>query len=83
MDGKRLTYDEKKKLFLEDEINRLDVMNIEKVREVYYFIKEFNYNLFQKLELYNFEEFIKNYSSIYETEEYIESSDSDDDLDDY
>ena len=37
----------------------------------------------EKVELYNYEEFIRKNSSIYETEEYIESSGSDDDLDDY
>ena len=78
---KELTYEEKKINFLEDEKFRLDVMNIEKTRDIFYFIKEYNYNLLQKMELYNFEEFIKKNSSIYTPDEYIETSDEDSDED--
>jgi len=79
---KKLTYEEKKINFLKDEEFKLDVINIEKIRDIFYFIKEYNYNLLQKMELYNFEEFIKKNSSIYIPEEYVETSDEDRD-DDY
>ena len=48
---------------------------------MYYLVKE--YNILEKLELFQFESFIKENSSIYDIDEYRESSDEDSEVDDY
>ena len=78
-----LTFEDKKNIHIENEEYRLDVINIEKVRDVFYFIKEYDITIFEKLELYHFEKFIKENSTLYDIDDYVESSDEDIDFDDY
>ena len=79
----KLTFEEKEKIHIENENYRLDVINIEKVRNMFYFVKNYNYSFFNNLELYDFENFIKKYSSIYEPGDYVKTSDEECDYDDY
>ena len=79
----KISLEEKKQIYLENEIYRLDIMNIEKIRDIFYYIKEYNIFIFEKLELYYFEKFIKENSTLYDINDYIETSDEDSDIDDY